>query len=79
MGSIGDWIHWPPTWATLLLLPALFVAFTVHELSHALVAYLLGDTSQVERQRLSLNPLRHVSWVGLVVFLLFGFGWAKPV
>jgi Zn-dependent protease len=79
MGSIGDWIHWPPTWATFLLLPALFVAFTVHELSHALVAYLLGDTSQVERNRLSLNPLRHVSWIGLVVFLLFGFGWAKPV
>jgi Zn-dependent protease len=79
MGSMGDWIHWPPTWSTLLLLPALFVAFTVHELSHALVAYLLGDTSQVERKRLSLNPLRHVSWVGLVVFLLFGFGWAKPV
>jgi Zn-dependent protease len=79
MGSLGDWIHWPPTWSTLLLLPALFVAFTVHELSHALVAYLLGDTSQVERQRLSLNPLRHVSWVGLTVFLLFGFGWAKPV
>jgi Zn-dependent protease len=79
MGSLGDWIHWPPTWSTLLLLPALFLGFTVHELSHALVAYLLGDTSQVERKRLSFNPLRHVSWVGLVVFLLFGFGWAKPV
>jgi Zn-dependent protease len=63
----------------LLMLPALFVGFTVHELGHALVAYLLGDTSQVERRRLSFNPLRHVSWVGLVVFLLFGFGWAKPV
>jgi Zn-dependent protease len=79
MGTMGDWIRWPPTWSTLLLLPALFVAFTVHELSHALVAYWLGDTSQVERNRLSLNPLRHVSWVGLAVFLLFGFGWAKPV
>ncbi|MGC9335816.1 MAG: tetratricopeptide repeat protein [Anaerolineae bacterium] len=74
-----DWIRWPPTWSTLLLLPALFVGFTVHELAHAVVAYLLGDTSQVERKRLSLNPLRHVSWIGLAVFLLFGFGWAKPV
>ena len=44
MRSIVDW---PPTWATLLLLPALFVGFTVHELGHAIVAYLLGDTSQV--------------------------------
>jgi Zn-dependent protease len=63
----------------VLLLPALFVGFTVHELAHALVAYLLGDTSQVERKRLSFNPLHHVSWVGTVVFLLFRFGWAKPL
>lgn len=76
---MGDWIHWPPSWSTMLLLPALFAGFTVHELAHALVAYLLGDTSQVERNRLSFNPLRHVSWVGLIVFLLLGFGWAKPV
>jgi Zn-dependent protease len=76
---MGDLISWPPSWSTVLLLPALFVGFTVHELAHALVAYFLGDTSQVERKRLSFNPLRHVSWVGMVVFLLFRFGWAKPV
>jgi len=72
-------LGWPPTWATLLLLPALFLGFTVHELAHAVVAYMLGDTSQVERQRLTFNPIRHVSWVGLVLFLLIGIGWAKPV
>jgi Zn-dependent protease len=76
---MNDWLRWPPTWGTLLLLPAIFVGFTVHELAHALVAYLLGDTSQVERKRLSFNPLRHVSWFGMVMFLLVGFGWAKPV
>ena len=76
---MDELIAWPPTWSILLMLPALFVGFTVHELGHALVAYLLGDTSQLERHRLSFNPLRHVSWVGMVVFLLFGFGWAKPV
>lgn len=72
-------ITWPPTWATLLLLPALLVGFTVHELAHAIVAYLLGDTSQVERNRLSFNPLRHISWIGAVAFMLLGLGWAKPV
>lgn len=71
--------RWPPDPSLLLLVPALFLGFTVHELAHALVAYTLGDTSQLERKRLSLNPLRHVSWVGLVAFLLVGFGWAKPV
>ena len=79
MRRMGDLISWPPSWSTVLLLPALFVGFTVHELAHALVAFSLGDTSQVERKRLSFNPLRHVSWVGMVVFLLFRFGWAKPV
>ena len=76
---MDDWVFWPPTWSMLLMLPALFVGFTVHELGHALIAFLLGDTSQVERRRLSFNPLRHVSWIGLVAFLFFGFGWAKPV
>ncbi len=70
---------WPPSWSLLLLLPALFVGFTVHELGHAIVAFALGDATQLEQKRLSFNPLRHVSWVGLIVFLLFGFGWAKPV
>ncbi|MFC2036831.1 site-2 protease family protein [Chloroflexota bacterium] len=76
---MGNLVNWPPSWSTLLLLPALFVGFTVHELGHALVAFMLGDTSQVERKRLTFNPLRHVSWLGLVAFLLIGFGWAKPV
>jgi len=77
--NMGNLVNWPPTWSTLLLLPALLVGFTVHELAHALVAFLLGDTTQVERKRLSFNPLRHVSWVGMIAFLLVGFGWAKPV
>ena len=76
---MDELIFWPPSWSMLLLLPALFLGFTVHEIGHAIVALLLGDSSQLERRRLSLNPLRHVSWIGLVVFLLFGFGWAKPV
>jgi Zn-dependent protease len=63
----------------LLLLPALVVGFTVHELAHALIAYLLGDTGQVARKRLSFNPLRHVSVPGMILFMVVGIGWAKPV
>lgn len=51
-------------WSTLLLLPPLFVAFSVHGFAHSLVAFLLGDTSQVESKRLSFNPLRHMSRLG---------------
>ena len=76
MDALSEWL---PSWSRLALLPAVFAGFTVHELAHALVAYLLGDTSQVERQRLSFSPLRHVSWLGMLLFLVAGFGWAKPV
>jgi Zn-dependent protease len=68
-----------PSWSRLLILPGLIAGFTVHELAHAIVAYRLRDVSQVERGRITLNPLRHIAWLGLLAFLLFGFGWAKPV
>lgn len=74
-----DMIRWPPTWATVLLIPALLVGFTVHEVGHAVVAYLLGDTSQAERQRLTFNPWPHISWSGMFVYMLLGVGWAKQV
>ena len=74
---MDGFINWPPSWTMLLFLPGLLIGFTGHELAHALVAFLLGDTTQVKR--LTFNPLRHISWLGLAVFLLFGFGWAKPV
>lgn len=29
--------------------------------------------------RLSLNPLVHIDWIGMIMLLLFRFGWARPV
>ena len=29
--------------------------------------------------RLTLNPFKHMSWLGALMLLLFGFGYAKPV
>lgn len=58
---------------------ALCIAFTVHEFSHAFVAYKFGDNTAKALGRLSLNPLRHISGTGFLMFLIFGFGWAKPV
>lgn len=60
-------------------LPAIIVALSVHEFAHAFVAYKLGDASQKERGRLSLNPLRHLDPMGTICLLFFRFGWAKPV
>lgn len=58
---------------------ALLTAITVHEASHALVAYWQGDLTARSLGRLSLNPIRHLDPVGTLMMLLVGFGWGKPV
>jgi Zn-dependent protease len=62
-----------------LLLPLLLLSLTVHEWSHGKVAALKGDPSAREAGRLTMNPLKHIDPVGLIVLLLVGVGWAKPV
>jgi Zn-dependent protease len=64
----------------------LLVGFPVHEFSHALAAYRLGDGTAKLFGRLSLNPIVHFDPIGgsllALTFLVsngtFGFGWAKP-
>ena len=62
-----------------LIIPAALLAIIFHELSHGWVAYLLGDRTAKERDRLSLNPFKHMDFIGLLSMIVFGFGWAKPV
>lgn len=65
--------------ALALRLAAVLLCLTVHELCHGLAALALGDTTALRSRRLSLNPLRHIDWLGLAAMVLCGFGWAKPV
>ncbi len=58
---------------------AIIAALTIHEFSHALAAYWLGDKTAGDDGRLSLNPLVHIDFLGFLMLLLVGFGWAKPV
>ena len=60
------------------VIPSL-VCITLHELSHGLVAYRLGDPTAKDAGRLTLNPLKHLDPMGLLMMLLFHVGWAKPV
>ena len=63
----------------LLHLAAVFLCLTIHETCHGLAAYALGDPTAKRAHRLSLNPLRHIDWIGLAMMVAAGFGWAKPV
>ena len=57
----------------------LLIAFTIHELAHAVVADRLGDPTSRNMGRFSLNPLVHLDPMGSIMLILTGFGWAKPV
>ena len=62
-----------------VLAAACLICITFHELCHGLAALALGDPTAKRMGRLSLNPIRHIDPVGLVLLLVARFGWAKPV
>lgn len=76
---------------TVYALPVLF-GITLHEAAHGYVARMFGDPTAWQAGRVSLNPVRHIDFIGTIVVplvLLFStkllggagllFGWAKPV
>ena len=62
----------PAFLAVLLVLP-------IHEFAHAFAAVKSGDPTPKFNNRYTMNPLAHFDTLGLVCFVLCGFGWAKPV
>jgi len=71
----------PKAFLALIVVVAfsLLIAITVHEFSHGLMAYRLGDPTAKRMGRLSLNPVKHLDPLGTLMLLLVGFGWGKPV
>jgi len=64
---------------SLKIIPAAIIGLTVHEFAHAYTAYKLGDNTAKEQGRITLNPLKHIDWMGFFLIVVAGFGWAKPV
>ena len=62
-----------------LLLAALVLSLSCHEFGHAYVAKLSGDDTAERAGRLTLNPIAHIDPMGLLMVVLVGFGYAKPV
>ncbi len=63
----------------LNLFIALIICITIHEASHAWVAYILGDPTAKIEGRVSLNPIRHLDPLGTIMIFIAHFGWGKPV
>ncbi len=57
----------------------ILLCLPIHEFGHAWTAVQLGDTLPYYQGRVTLNPLKHIDWLGAALLALVGFGWAKPV
>jgi Zn-dependent protease len=67
----------------VVILVMLGIAFPVHEFSHALAAYRLGDSTARYLGRLTLDPRVHFDPMGGLLMIIsvlagVGIGWAKP-
>jgi Zn-dependent protease len=79
MGEVFQNLNWSlMTDVLLTVIPAL-LCITLHELAHGYVAYRLGDPTARDMGRLTLNPIKHIDPFGLLMMVVFKFGWAKPV
>lgn len=76
-GALTD----PATWIRdkIVIVPAIFIGLTFHEFAHAFVADRLGDSTPRLQGRVTLNPLAHIDWIGLLCLFFVGFGWGQPV
>lgn len=79
LSAFLDHMDWASLLDLLLRLAAVLLCIILHEVSHGLAAWRLGDPTAKAQHRLSLNPLRHIDPFGALMMLLVGFGWAKPV
>jgi Zn-dependent protease len=68
--------------AALIYLAAIAASYITgiafHEFSHAYSANELGDPTAARMGRLTLNPIKHLDPVGLILLAFVGIGWGKP-
>ena len=82
MDGIGAWLsqlQWDKLLDLLITASAAVLCITFHETCHGLAALALGDPTAKNRGRLSLNPMKHVDLMGLLMLMIAKVGWAKPV
>ena len=66
----------------LFLMKTLVVVFSIclHEFCHAWTALKFGDTTAADRGHLTLNPIKQMGPISIIMFLILGFAWgAVPV
>ena len=62
-----------------VIMAAIVISLSFHEYGHAWVAKRFGDDTAERAGRLTLNPLVHIDPMGLLMVVIVGFGYARPV
>ena len=69
----------------IVYLVPMLLGIICHEVAHGYAAFRFGDPTAKMLGRLTLNPIKHIDPMGVLVFVLtalmapFAIGWAKPV
>lgn len=71
---------------TIIALIVFILSVTFHEVAHGYVAYKFGDDTAKKDGRITLNPIKHLDFAGMMLPILillsgsrFLIGWLKPV
>ena len=72
--------------STVFVIIIILFSIIIHEVAHGYTAYILGDDTAKNANRLTLNPIPHIDIVGSIFIPILSFtmsgmflGWAKPV
>jgi Zn-dependent protease len=63
----------------VIIMITIIFSLSLHEFGHAAAAKLLGDDTAQRMGRLNINPVSHIDPMGLLMVVIIGFGFAKPV
>lgn len=63
----------------LMILSTIILSLSFHEYGHAWSAKMYGDDTAERLGRLTINPISHIDPMGLLMVIVIGFGFAKPV
>ncbi|WP_416294821.1 site-2 protease family protein [Paenibacillus illinoisensis] len=78
MDFLNSFFRYPIDQLPFFLLTIL-IAFSVHEFAHAYFANKFGDPTAKLLGRVTLNPAVHFDLFGVLLLVIAGFGWARPV
>lgn len=65
--------------SNIIVIFIVLFSLVIHEFAHAVTADVQGDDTARQSGRLTLNPIAHLDLLGIIMIIIVGIGWARPV